>query len=332
MRSEGRWAVVVFAALSAVPSIAEAADVVAVLSGERREAERATLQTVADRLGDELTIRTATAPTTRRALEAATRATRGAHFALGLDIAAEEIAVRRADDATVLSRPISAEAWRASPYSAALVALELIQLARAAPLEEALPPPPPPPPVVTVSATVASPEPSSWGLYWSAGLQGVIDWSAGNEVTLVRPAASVGVGLAIDPLRLGVELRGAPFGRASAEVQGIGADYVRHDVFAAVVGRYVVGANRWGAGLRVGASFVEVELGSSDGVDDRRALAWGGLEATFARRIASGFAFEGTLAADWVPTPPRFLVLDSPVLYERGLRVHLGLGVRWASR
>ncbi len=331
MGSARRWAVVVSAALSAGPSIAEAADVVAVLSGERREAERATLQTVADRLGDELTIRTATAPTTRRALEAATRATRGAHFALGLDIEAEEIAVRRADDATVLSRPISADAWRASPYSAALVALELIQLARAAPMKEA-PPPPPPTPVVAASSTVAPPEPSAWGLYWSAGLQGVLDWSAGNEVTLVRPAAAIGVGLAIDPLRLGVELRGAPFGRASAEVQGIGADYVRHDVFAAVVGRYGTGVYRWGAGLRVGASFVEVELGTSDDVRDRRALAWGGLEATVARRIASGFSFEGTLAADWVPTPPRFLVLDTPILYERGVRVHLGLGVRWASR
>ncbi len=324
-----------FAAVAVEPSLVWAADVVAVIAPEQREAERATVETVGDRLGDALLVRTATTPTSKQALAAATASSRGARFALGLDARAGEIVVRRAKDATLLSRSIPPKTWSESPYSAALVALELLELAREVPLKAPPPPPPPPPPpsVVVVTPTVTPvDEERSWGPYVAAQVGGVVDWSAGNEVTLLRPFAAIGVGLALETLRLGLDLRVAPFGRTSADAFEFETSYVRHDADVDVLALYVAGAYRWGGGLRLGVSYVGVEIESSEPVRDTRLLPWVGLEARAERDFGGGFGVALILGADWVPTPPRFLVFDAPVLYERGFRAHLGLAVRWSSR
>lgn len=313
------------------PAVARGADVVAVIAPERREAERATIETVADRLGEDLVVRTATAPTTRATLAAAS--SRGVRFAIGLDVVVGEIVVRRAEDETLLSRSIPPETWRGSPYSAALVALELLDLARAVPLKAPPPPPPPAPPIVVVAPPAASSTPTpTWGVFFAAQLGGVLDWSAGNEITLVRPSASVGVGIAIDALRLGVDLRLSPLGRVETSAFDLDAVYVRHDADLGVLGLYVSGDYRWGGGLRLGASYVDVEIGAEDPVRDRRTLPWAGLEARVERDVTGGLGVVAALGVDWVPSPPRFLVFDAPILYERGFRAQLAIGLRWASR
>lgn len=128
-------------------------------------------------------------------------------YVVALAVAAGRVRVARCEDRTVLSRTFDPAAAAAAPFAIALVAVELLELAREAPLAEREVGRPPPPRA----------RPPSWALF--VGPSAGIGLSAPLEGSLVLFAPVVGaellVGRSRRPWRFGVALEGIPIAQTT---------------------------------------------------------------------------------------------------------------------
>lgn len=254
-------------------------------------------------------------------------------YVVVFDVADAVVRVLRPQDGLVLYRPLDADVARNSPYTAALAAAELLDLAVTTPLARIAAVPPPP-------ATERRPVPPCWALGLAAGGTSVVGLA--GDLALVQPV--VAIELLLDRRRSdwfgALSLAGALAGlqqRNLPERIGIGpraATLDRDDlILQATLGRGI-GPAALLLSLELGFAFTRFTVREPTGAvldRARRAAGWLGLTAAVRLDLGAGFFLQAGTGVAWAPESRPFVQGSDPV-FDAGafqLRGHLAVG--WDS-
>lgn len=257
------------------------------------------------------------APTRRAANAAAGCAVAPVVVVIG---AADGIAALRCADRVRLSRSVETIAVAQSPYAAALVAAELLDLLHLAPR----------------AVQPEAPRGLAVGVHLQLAALGVTSVDGSALVLAPRAGIDLVLGRRGDRLWVAVGLYAAPFGLRTYGVSGPDAhdvSYGHHEVGARVLlGHGRLGAASVAVGLEGGCTLTLLEARTADGSvlgSDTRARGFVGLAGELRQPLAAGIGVMVGVGFVVSPDPWRWLVHGVPVVTDGIVWVRAFLGLTW---